>query len=58
VNLYSDEEEEEQEISLEKGKEKKEEAWEKPSEEANEVFIASLSGTPRFNTFKVRRVIR
>jgi hypothetical protein len=58
VHSYYDEEEEEQEVALEQGKEEKEETEEKHSEEAKKVVIASLSGTPRFNTFRVTGIIR
>ena len=57
VHSYSDEEEE-QKVAPEQGKEQKEEIEGKHSEEAKEVVIASLSGTPRFNTFRVRGFIR
>jgi hypothetical protein len=56
IEVHSDSDEEE-EVAPEQGNEKGDSTEEKPQEEAKEVAIATLSGTPRFHTFRVRGVL-
>jgi hypothetical protein len=57
IEVHSDNDEEE-EVAPEQGNEQGDSTEEKPQEEAKEVVITILSGTPRFHTFGVRGVLQ
>jgi hypothetical protein len=56
IEVHSDSDEE-KEVAPKQGNDQGNSTEEKPQEEANEVAIATLSGTPRFHSFRVRGVL-
>jgi hypothetical protein len=57
IEVHSDSDEEEEEVTQEQGNEQGGSSDEQPREEAKGVTIATLSGTPRYYTFRVRGVL-
>jgi hypothetical protein len=57
IEVHSNSDKEQEEVTQEQGNEQGGSSDEQPREEAKGVIVATLLGTPRYYTFKVREVL-